>query len=33
MCGVGRTIALPVCQKVGGPTSAPLTTSKPCVDK
>ena len=33
MCGVGKTIALPLCTKVGGPTSAPLTTSKPCVDK
>ena len=33
MCGVGRKIVVPVCQKVGGPTSPPLTTSKPCLDK
>merc|ERR1719464_2055688 len=33
MCGVGRALAVPSCGKVGGATSAPLTTAKPCVDK
>ena len=33
MCGVGRALAVPSCGKVGGVTSAPLTTAKPCVDK
>ena len=33
MCGVGKAIATVSCGKVSGPTSAPLTTAKPCVDK
>ena len=33
MCNIGKVFALPICQKVGGATSAPLTTSEPCVDK
>ena len=33
MCGIGKALAVPSCQKVGGATSAPLTTAKPCVDK
>merc|ERR1712110_1165457 len=33
MCGIGKAIATVECQKVSGPTSAPLTTAKPCVDK
>merc|ERR1711933_427242 len=32
-CGIGTALAVPSCQKVGGATSAPLTTAKPCVDK
>ena len=33
MCGVGEVLAVSKCKKVAGPTSAPLTTAKPCVDK
>jgi len=33
MCGIGKAIAFPICEKVGGVTSAPQTTAKPCVDK
>merc|ERR1719264_45652 len=33
MCGIGKSLAVPSCQKVAGATSAPLTTKKPCVDK
>jgi len=33
MCGVGSAIAVPICEKVLGATSPPLTTEKPCVDK
>ena len=33
MCGVGEVLALPRCTKLTGPTSAPLTTAKPCRDK
>jgi len=33
MCGVGKAIATVSCEKVDGPTSAPLTTATPCVDK
>merc|ERR1712071_700450 len=32
MCGIGRSITTVSCQKVGGPTDAPLTTVKPCND-
>merc|ERR1712038_1935640 len=32
MCGIGKEIAFPSCQKVAGATSAPLTTKKPCKD-
>jgi len=33
MCGIAKAIATVDCEKVSGPTSAPLTTAKPCVDK
>ena len=33
MCGVGEVLVVPQCEAVAGPTSAPLTTAKPCVDK
>ena len=33
MCGVGRKIVIPLCERVGGVTSPPLTTTKPCEDK
>merc|ERR1712045_32411 len=33
MCGIGKALAFPSCQKVAGATSSPLTTKKPCVDK
>jgi len=33
MCGIGRAIAVVKCSRLSGPTDAPQTTKKPCVDK
>ena len=33
MCGIGRSITTVSCEKVAGPTDAPLTTVKPCNDR
>jgi len=33
MCGIGNIIVGLKCSRVPGPTSAPLTTAKPCFDK
>ena len=33
MCGIGKSMAAVSCEKVSGPTDAPLTTKKPCLNK
>ena len=33
MCGIGKVLVTVACGSVDGPTDAPLTTAKPCVDK
>ena len=33
MCNIKKVIATMDCEKVSGPTDAPLTTKKPCLDK
>ena len=32
MCGIGKSMVAVLCEKVAGPTDAPLTTAKPCID-
>merc|ERR1719348_222840 len=33
MCGIGRSISVVKCSRMSGPTDAPKTTKKPCLDK